>query len=126
MKIQRITFIWNADFSVAGGIRALKEVVDGEHTCTLCEIAYHRVTQTSEWKAYRKELADRYSADMRQPCRNQLSKAECEAVGEDYPAVLAYHGNQIVKLLGSAEIDSCDGDFNAFRNKLDAALSQLQ
>lgn len=125
MKIKRISFIWNADFSLAGGVRALKELVEGEHSCTLCEIAYHRVTQTSEWKAYRKELAQRYSADMRQPCRNQLTKAEREAMDGDYPAVLAHYNNDIVKLLGSTEIDSCNGDFDAFREKLDAALNRL-
>lgn len=125
MKITRISFVWNADFNLAGGINAIKEVVSGVHSCTLCEIAYHRVTQTREWKAYCKALAKRFGADIRQPCRNQLSAAERAIVETDFPAVLAHTDEGIVKLLGAVAIDGCDGDFQRFQQALDAALETL-
>ena len=57
------------EFNLAGGMRALKGVVDGHHNSTLCVIAYHRVTRTGDWKAYKRELAQRFGADIREPCR---------------------------------------------------------
>jgi hypothetical protein len=120
--IKRISFVWNADFSLASGIRALKEAAIGHHSCTLCEIAYHRVRQTGDWKAYKKELAANLGVEIREPCRNQLREAELTAAGGDFPAVLARTNTGVVKLLGSKEIDSCKGEFGAFRKKLDKAL----
>lgn len=125
MNIKRITFVWNADFSVAGGVRALQEVIKGEHSCTLCEIAYHRVTQTKDWKAYTKELAKRHGAEIRQPCRNQLTKEELLGIHYDYPAVLIYTDNGIKKALGSQEINSCNGKFDEFKVKLDQAINEM-
>lgn len=121
MNIQRIVFVWNADFSVMGGLRALSEVVNKEHSCSLCEIAYHRITQTTQWKTYKKELG----IEIREPCRNQLKRSEREAANNDYPAVLAHTSNGVVKLLGGYEIDGCDGDFETFRVKLDQALGRV-
>ena len=122
MKIKRITFVWNADFNLAGGVRALKEVVEGHHTCTLCAIAYHRITQTKEFQTYKKSLAKQFHAKIKQPCKNQLSKAEKLAAQDDYPTVLAHTDHGIIKLLGSHEIDSCAGNFQTFKEKLDSAF----
>ena len=124
-EISRIVFVWNADFSIAGGINAIKEVVSGYHTCTLCEIAYHRVTQTKEWTDYKRELATKLNAQIRQPCRNQLSEWELAAAEGDYPAILAYNRGSVIKLVGSNEIDSCDGDFGCLRAKLNAAIAHV-
>ena len=122
-EISRVVFVWNADFSIAGGLNAIKEVVSGHHTCTLCEIAYHRVTQTKEWTNYKRELASKLSAKIRQPCRNQLSKKELAAAKGDFPTILGYTKTGIVKLVGSSDIDSCNGDFNCLEAKLNAAIT---
>lgn len=121
--IKRITFVWNADFSLASGVRALKEAVEGHHSCTLCEIAYHRVTQTGDWKSYKKELKASLKAEIREPCKNQLTSEEVHAVAGDYPAVLAYTNGNVIKLLGSKDIDSCLGEFSALRAKLNKAIA---
>jgi len=123
--IERIAFVWNADFSLSGGVRALKELVDGHHSCTLCAIAYHRITQTAEWKTYKQELAKRLGAEIRQPCRNQLTAAELKFAAEDFPTVLAHTSVGIVKLLSATEINACNGEFAAFRAKLDERLQQF-
>lgn len=120
-QIQKIVFVWNADFSLASGVRALKEAVAGEHSCTLCEIAYHRVTQTPEWKAYKKSLG----FEVREPCRNQLKADQLAAAGGDFPCVLAHTEAGVHKLLGAKDIDACDGDFGRFRHDLDSALAAL-
>lgn len=124
-KINRIVFVWNADFSIAGGVNAVKEVVSGQHTCTLCDIAYHRIMQTSEWSSYKKELANRLHAKIRQPCRNQLDELELVAAAGDYPTVLAHTDKGIIKLLSGGDIDGCDGQFGVFKSKLDAAVNDL-
>lgn len=123
--ISKITFVWNADFSIASGIRALKEAVAGEHSCTLCEIAYHRVTQTAEWKVYKNELQTRYRCEIREPCRNQLKPVQLEALQDDYPAVLAEGNSGSHILLGSGDINQCQGQFLAFKEKLEQALQEL-
>lgn len=123
-SIQRITFVWNADFSLAGGVRALREVVQGHHSCTLCAIAYHRITQTADWTAYKSELAQRLHAEIRQPCRNQLKRVEIAAAAGDFPTVLAHSRSGVIKLLGSDEIDACKGQLAPFRQKLDTAIAR--
>lgn len=123
-NIKRITFVWNADFNVQGGLNALKEIVKGEHSCSLCEIAYHKVTQTKEWKSYKKHLSKQYDASIKEPCKNQLKKSELAIAVHDYPTVLAHTDKGVVKLLGGDDINSCSGDIKLFRKKLDEALSQ--
>lgn len=122
-KIDRIVFVWNADFSIAGGVNAVKEVVSGHHTCTLCDIAYHRIMQTSEWTSYKKELGKKLSAQIRQPCRNQLNKSELAVAAGDYPTVLARTDKGVIKLVSGEDIDSCNGEFGIFKSKLDAAIN---
>lgn len=124
-NISRITFVWNADFSLASGIRALKEAATGHHSCTLCGIAYHRVRQTRDWTAYKLELAERLDAEMREPCRDQLKQVERLAAKNDFPTVLAHTGKGVIKLLAAKDIDQCDGDIAAFRQKLDAAIAKV-
>ncbi|MBV1919892.1 MAG: hypothetical protein KUG73_04365 [Pseudomonadales bacterium] len=123
VDITRITFVWNADFSLASGVRALKEAVEGHHSCTLCEIAYHRVTQTGEWKAYKEELKVSLKADVREPCKNQLTQEEIHAAAGDFPAVLAHTNDGVIKLLGSKEVNSCLGEFSVLRSKLNKAIA---
>jgi hypothetical protein len=123
--IERLSFVWDADFSVSGGLRALQEVIEGRHGCSLCAIAYHRVTQKSAWRDYERELTARLGADIREPCRNQLTAAEHAAAAGEFPAVLARTAAGVVKLLGGAEIASCGGELTPFRAKLDAALDAL-
>ncbi len=121
-RIQRVVFVWNADFSFSGGVRAVQELMAGEHTCTLCTIAYHRVRQTADWKSYKQSLRERLQAQVREPCRNQLSAAERAATADQYPSVLAHLENGVVQLLDRSEIDACDGAFDCFRKKLDRAI----
>ncbi len=123
VDIKRITFVWNADFSLASGVRALKEAVEGHHSCTLCEIAYHRVTQTGDWKAYKKELKASLKAEIREPCKNQLTDEEIHVVAGDFPAVLAHTTDGVIKLIGSMDIDRCSGEFSALRAKLNNAIA---
>jgi len=125
MRIKTIKFVWNADFSLSGGINALKEVVSGEHSCTLCEIAYHRVRQTKDWKNYKKSLQKKYGCEVREPCRNQLSINEKKHIGLNYPTVLAITDDGFRTLLAGHEIDGCDGDFETFRSKLEQAISTI-
>lgn len=125
MRIKIIKFVWNADFSVSGGVNALKEVISGEHSCSLCAIAYHRIRQTNDWKRYKRELEKAYRCTIREPCRNQLSTSEAEYIGGIYPTVLAITDEGMRILLAGEDIENCDGDFDVFKKKLNQSLSGL-
>lgn len=120
-NIERIYFVWNADFSLKGGIQALSDVLQQQHSCTLCDIAYHRITQKSGWKAYKKSLGIPYQ----EPCRNQLNSALIEAAHGKFPAVLAKTSTGAIVLLDSESIDSCDGSLEQFKVKLNLKLAQF-
>lgn len=122
IKIERIYFVWNADFSLKGGIRALSDVLQQQHSCSLCEIAYHTITQKSGWKAYKKSLG----VPCQEPCRNQLNRALVAAAGGKFPAVLAKTTDNAVVLLNNDDIDSCDGSLEKFKIKLDSKLAQYE
>ncbi len=125
MKINRITFVWHADFNLSGGLNAIKEVWNNQHSCPLCEIAYNRFTQTKEWKAYKKQLAKRFKTEIRQPCRNQLSDAEQKTTQGISPVVLAHTIEGIQILLDDKEIGSCLGNFQQFKQKLNVKIEKI-
>lgn len=125
-QLQKITFVWNEDFSVRGGISALADVANGQHSCSLCGIAYHRVRQTRDWKRYKKHLRTRFPGlAIKEPCRNQLSDNEQSVANGDFPTVLARVDGNLLKLISADEIDQCEEDFSAFESRLESVLRSL-
>lgn len=131
-KLTQISFVWNADFSIGSGLRALREVAQGEHSCTLCEIAYHRIRQTSEWKTYKQALQCRLSDDdgelvIREPCRNQITTAAANLANGQFPCVIGHQANGDLQIiLDRTVIDACHGEFAPFQQALDAALDRIE
>lgn len=120
MRVDCIYFVWNAEHNLKGACLAIADFVQNKHSCSLCEIAYHTVTQKGDWKDYKQAL----SIPVEEMYRNQLSEEGAKAAGHEYPAVLARVGNHTVKLLGKAEIDACDGDLDKFKELLDSRLAR--
>jgi len=120
VDVDRIYFVWNAEHNLKGACLAVADFIQNKHSCSLCEIAYHTVTPKQDWKGYKQAL----SIQVEELYRNQLSQAQAEAAGHEYPAVLARRGERTVKLLGKAEIDACNGDLDRFRALLDSRLAE--
>ena len=90
--------------------------------CTAQQKRIENLLKKKEFQTYKKSLAKQFHAKIKQPCKNQLSKEEKLAAQDDYPTVLAHTDHGIIKLLGSHEIDSCAGNFQTFKEKLDSAF----
>lgn len=118
--IDRIIFVWNGEMNLKGACIALGDFIRQEHSCSLCEIAYHTVRPKHDWKTYKADLG----IPIKELYKNQLSTAQRHCAAGQYPAVLGEIGQKYVKLLGKPEIDTCNGDLDAFKAKLDAELAQ--
>lgn len=113
-NIERIYYVWNADFSVKGALKAAADFVRGVEECALCEIAYSGVRQKPEWKQCQESL----DVPIEAMCRNQLDDRLAEAADGEFPVVLAEVGGRVVKLMGSERIASCQGDVGRFKQAL--------
>lgn len=119
-RIDKIYFVWNADFSLAAAVRAVGEILRGEHSCSLCDVAYNRLTKKSGWKDYCRSL----EIPSEELYRNQLTSIQDKAAEGKFPVVLADADERVVVLLRKQEIDSCSGDLDAFKRKLNKALNE--
>lgn len=119
-QVDKIYFVWNEDFSLAAAVRAIGDILKGKHTCSLCDIAYNRVIKKPAWKDYCQSLEipseERY--------RNQLTPTQHQVAKGEFPVVLADVNEQGVMILSKQEIDSCNGDLDAFKQKLNKALNK--
>lgn len=117
--VDRIYFIWNAEYNLSGAYVTLLDIIRNQHSCSLCEIAYHTVTEKQTWRDYKAALG----IPVQEIYKNRLSADQVAAAQQEYPVVLAQMGQALVKLLGKAEIDACGGDLDIFKEKLNAKLA---
>lgn len=113
-NIERLYYVWNADFSVKGAFKAAADFVRGVEDCALCEIAYNGIRQKPEWKQCQESL----SVPIEALCRNQLDDRLVEAANGEFPIVLAEVNGRIVKLMGAEQITRCQGDVGRFKEAL--------
>ena len=99
--IERLYYVWNADFSVKGAVKAAADFIRGVEECALCEIAYDGIRQKPTWKQCQESLP----VPIETRCRNQLDEPLAHAAGGEYPVVLALVNGRIIKLLGSSDIE---------------------
>src|SRR3546814_629842 len=118
-RIECVVFVWNAEMNLKGACVAVTDFVKQQHSCSLCEIAYHTVTPKHDWKSYKAGLG----IPIQELYKNQLTDEQRHCIAGEYPAVLGKLGEQYVRLLGKQEIDACEGDLIAFKEKLDARLA---
>lgn len=116
--ISTLYFVWNADWSLAGAVRAASDFVRGVESCALCEIVYDGVREKREWKACKSSIP----VPIETMCRNKLPEPHSRAAGNEFPVVLAMIDGECVNLLGKSEIESCRGDVDKFKGLL---LSKL-
>jgi len=117
--IERIYFVWNADYNLSGAYVTLLDIIRNQHSCSLCEIAYHTVTEKQAWRDYKAALG----IPIEEIYKNRLNADQVATAQREYPVVLAQTGGRLVKLLGKAEIDACTGNLDMFKEKLNAKLA---
>jgi|GEM_PF-3038745 len=117
--MDRIIFVWNAEKNLKGRCVAVVDFLRQQHSCSLCEIAYHTVKPRAEWEEYKQSLG----VPVAEIYKNQLSPEQAACVAGEYPAVLGQTGTRYVRLLDSRAIEACEGDLNTFKAKLGATLA---
>lgn len=118
-EIDRLIFVWNAEKNLKGRCVAVVDFVKQQHSCSLCEIAYHTVKPKAEWEQYMQSLG----IPTEELYKDQLTPGQRACVKGEYPAVLGRIGARYVRLLDSRDIKACEGDLSAFKLSLHAKLA---
>lgn len=107
ITIDELLLVYNAEFSLSGGMEYLLEFAStGKEPCVLCSITHSGVLEKQEWKNCKMNLG----ISVRPLYLNQLDEKLRQVVDGDTPCILARSGENISKLLGSKEIESCKGN----------------
>ncbi len=118
MKLKAIILVFNADWSIAGGLRYLRDRVRGDEPCELCRITYGGLTKKDSWKTCEKDIR----APVEELYKNQLTPEIAAAIDGVFPAVLARTDQGPVRLIAGAELDALDGDPQRLYERLLAEL----
>jgi hypothetical protein len=118
VDVEKIYLVWNADKGLIADLRYTLKKLGGNTECSLCDLTHGWLTETPAWKACKLEFAIPFEGLY----RDHLSEEQALVVGGDFPAVLAETTDGLVKLIGSAEIEACDGDPNRLAAKLHEAI----
>ncbi|MCB9108375.1 MAG: hypothetical protein H6633_29620 [Anaerolineales bacterium] len=118
-NIEKIYLIWNADWSI--GVQAAKDFVSGIESCALCAIVYSGVKQKTEWKACQATIP----VPIETVYKNKITGSLKAVVKEDFPAVVAETNKELIKLMGKAEVEACEGDVEKFRSALEQRMRKF-
>lgn len=117
--ISRLVFVWNADWSIGGALRAAADFVRGVESCALCDIAYSGIKEKRAFKDCKASIPVPIEA----LCRNQLDDRLAAAADGEFPAVIAERDGELSVVMGPAAIEACQGDVDAFKAALEAAVA---
>jgi hypothetical protein len=118
--IERLYLVWNADLSLKGGLAYVAQRLRGTEECALCAIAYDGLTEKREFKKCKRDIGLPFEGAY----RNRLDPEQQRATGGEFPCVLARTPDGLIKLLGRREIETCDGDLDAFAERLRSAIER--
>ncbi|NEO83174.1 MAG: hypothetical protein F6J87_02770 [Spirulina sp. SIO3F2] len=121
-QVEKLYFVWNADWSLAGAMQAIQEWLTQTSTCALCEIAYAGIRPKAEWQQCQAAIP----VPVEILCRNQLSPALQAASGDAFPVVIAQTAQGLILVLEREAIAACEGDVERFRVALEAALNSME
>lgn len=105
--------VYDADGTLLGEARYWIGARLGRTHCALCDITHGLFTERADWQRCRDELA----VEFRTYHRND-APGDVLAAGSPAPFVVARTDHGLVALLGPAELDSCAGDVEQFRQAL--------
>ena len=119
--VEQFYFVWNADWSIAGALNAAKEFVQGVESCALCDIAYSGVTQKADWKACKASIP----VPIETLYKNKLPEELVGFANDDFPLVLVKTFKATFKMLDNKQIESCEGDVEAFKDLILDTLTKI-
>ncbi|MGB0437487.1 MAG: hypothetical protein ACPGIJ_11020 [Mycobacterium sp.] len=120
--IERLYLIWNAELSLTGGLAYVANRLRGKDECALCELTYAGITEKPEFKQCKQDIGLPFEGVY----RNRMDVEQAAVAADDFPCVLARTPTGLIKLLGRAEIETCDGDLDLFADRLRHAIDRSQ
>ena len=122
--INKIYFVWDGEWNFNRVILDIKESIEGEHKCALCNIAYTGLLKKQQWKEFVSELRQD-GFEVEALYINQLSPELKQVAVGSYPIVIGEAGNgELVVLLGKREISECQGSVEKLKEQLMLAIKK--
>jgi hypothetical protein len=119
MSIQRLSFVYDADGTLAGEVRYYLGSLIGRAHCALCDITHSKVGKRTSFR--------RCAQDIGVPItylhRDDVPADVVAAAGGQWPAVVGHHHDGAASLLLDREaLERCAGSTAQFQLLLTAAL----
>ena len=121
-RVRAFLLVYNADWSVRGGLEYLAERLRGSEPCELCRITYgDSVRKRGAWRQCERALI----APVREVYRNQAAPEVAAACDGRYPAVLAETDQGVLLLVGAEAMLALDGSPQRLHEAVQAAAEDL-
>lgn len=117
-SVESLTFVYDADGTLAGELRYWFGTLFGAPHCSLCDVTH---TRWGKRRAFRR-CADRVGLPIEYLHRDDLS-ASIRAIAGPLPVVLGHAGGTTEVLLSREELADLHGDVTGFEARLRAALA---
>ena len=114
----RLTFVYDADGSLAGEVKYWVGTLFGAQHCSLCDLTHRRFGKRKAFD----ECAGRLGTPIEYLHRDELPSS-LRDVASALPAVIGHVGAESVLLIGPEELSALDGDLAAFEAVLTAKLA---
>ena len=118
-SIQRLTFIYDADGSLAGEAKYWLGSLFGATHCALCDVTHTKVGKRPSFKA----CASRLGLPITYLHRDQLGAVLAVLTANQLPCVVGHCEENDVILLSKHELELLDGDVGRFETGLRDAIA---
>jgi hypothetical protein len=117
--VRKLTGVYNARGTLTGELAYVLGKLSGRAHCGLCDITHGlRLRERGEWRRQRARLTVPFETVHLDERSKEVARA-CPTA----PCVLAHADDELVPLLGPAEIDACGGSGEALLAALERAVA---
>jgi hypothetical protein len=120
-RIDRLTFVYDADGTVVGELRYWFGTLLGAPHCTLCDVTHSRWRRKPSFRA----CADRVGLSIEYLHRDDLDDGLRSLAGP-LPVVIGHSGRDQVRLLGPEDLRDLHGDVVSFEAILRSAIAKAE
>lgn len=120
-SIDRLTFVYDADGTLAGEVRYWFGTLFGAPHCSLCDITHTRWGRRREFRG----CEDRLGLPIEYLHRNDLDESQRRSLGP-MPVVIGHSAGRTEVLLTAGQLAAVAGDVGAFERALRTALAGRQ
>lgn len=118
MTIERLTFIYDADGTIAGEVRYWFGSLVGATHCSLCDITHNKIKKRSAFV----DCAERLALPIEYLHRDGLTANLAKLTAGKLPCVVGHEPEGDKILLQRAELEALKGDIARFETQLRVAL----